>query len=92
MRVAPATARPSRIFVAGAALLSTADELDDLDLRSGAQRRLAPPRLLDNAAVQFYRHSRLIELQLFQQAQNSLSVGDETPFAVHCDWNGHRFG
>jgi hypothetical protein len=80
-QLTPATSSP--------AFLPAADELYDFNLSAGVERGFAPKRLLEDAAIQFYRNAPWVKFQLFEQFQHGLAFGGRPPFAVHGDFDGH---
>lgn len=69
--------------------LAASDELNDFDLRARTERRLAPQGLFKDAPVEFYGDARGIQLELFQKAEDRLTVGRGAWFAVYHDFHGH---
>ena len=69
--------------------LAAADELHDFDLRARLEDGRGPVRLLDDAAIQFDGHTRGVQIQLAEKAEDGLTLGSGLRLAVHHDVDGH---
>ena len=67
---------------------TAADELDDLKMRALRERRGRPIWRLNDAAIQFYSHTRRIEIERLKQLQNGVPVRHRTALAVDRDLDG----
>lgn len=63
--------------------LPAADELHDLEMRSVGDRSRSPIFRLDDAAIQFDRDARRIEMQFLEQLLNGLSRRQLAALAIH---------
>jgi len=77
-----------RIRRSGTPRLSAAHELDDLELRTLRERRGRPVGRLDDAAIEFYGHTRRVQVQRFEQLENSLPARHRAALAVNHDLDG----
>jgi hypothetical protein len=55
------------------------------------ENHFGPPRLLDDAPIQFHGDARGVQLQLAQQAKEGLTFRGGLALAIHYDVDGHAW-